>query len=159
MEKRCSKCGIYKDETAFYRNRAMADGLSNQCIVCFKETHKTYRDSPKGRETQSAYASSAIGKAVHGEANRRYKKTEASKRSYASYYSRHKQKNRARGRVFDAVRSGRMPPASSLACVHCGEGAAEYHHHNGYDDEHSFDVIPLCVPCHITAEKRATIQK
>lgn len=151
--KRCSKCKQTKLVSEFYRNRAMADGYANQCVVCFKETHKKYRESDKGKERDARYRSTDEWQEIHRKASQKYKGTEASKASYASYYQRNKQKFRARGRVFDAVRSGRMQPATAFPCVRCGQSALEYHHHLGYDDAHSFDVIPLCKKCHIVAEK------
>ena len=146
--KRCSKCRELKPFDSFHRNKVMADGYANQCIECFRETHKAYRDSEKGQARQARYGASEKGKQVHLGACRAWRQTEKGKAYYKSYYERCKYKNRARGRVFDAVRSGRMPPAKELLCTHCGQPALEYHHHNGYDDKHSFDVIPLCKACH-----------
>ena len=151
--KRCSKCKQIKPVNEFYRNKSMAGGYANQCISCFKETHKKYRDSDKGKERDLRYRSTEKWQEIHQAANRKYKQTEASKTSYASYYQRNKHKNRARGRIFDAVRSGRIKPATDFPCVHCGKPALEYHHHLGYDDAHSFDVIPLCKTCHIAADQ------
>lgn len=152
MEKRCSKCKQLKDVSEFHRNKVMTDGYANQCITCFRETHKRYRDSEKGKQRQRNYQTSEHGRIVHREACSKYRQTEASKASYADYYKRCKQKNRSRGRVFDAIRSGRMQPATDFPCKYCGNPALEYHHHNGYDDEHSFDVIPLCKACHTSAD-------
>ena len=150
--KQCSKCKTKKPLSEFHKNRVMADGYANQCKVCFNGTHKRYRQSAKYQETQADYVTTEGGKSVRAKANSKWKKTESGKASYASYYLHHKDRSRARGRVFDAVRSGRMQPASDFLCK-CGQSAIEYHHYLGYSDEHSFDVIPLCKPCHITAEK------
>ena len=149
--KQCSKCKAIKPTSEFHKNKTMADGYANQCKACFKETHKKYRDSENGKKRQATYDTSDAGRASHTKANKRYKKTDKSKASYASYYLSHKDRNRARGRVFDAVRSGRMQPATTFMCK-CGNPAKEYHHHLGYDNEHSFDVIPLCKVYHIIAE-------
>jgi hypothetical protein len=129
----------------------MADGRANQCIPCFKETHRKYRESAAGKARQALYSTSEKGRAVHLDACKTWRRTEKGKAYYADYYLRCKDRSRARGRVFDAVRSGRMQPASDFACVRCGAPACEYHHHLGYENEHSFDVIPLCKACHTAA--------
>lgn len=54
---------------------------------------------------------------------------------------------RARTAVNRAVRAGKLPRASTLACS-CGKPAREYHHHNGYAREHYLDVIAVCAFCH-----------
>jgi len=38
--KRCSKCGIEKDESEFYKNSKMKDGLQSKCKEC---SHKYYQ--------------------------------------------------------------------------------------------------------------------
>lgn len=55
----------------------------------------------------------------------------------------------ARQSVYYAVRRGRIPHPSTLACVHCGQPAKEYDHHLGYAAEHHYDVQPICRPCNI----------
>lgn len=58
------------------------------------------------------------------------------------------EKTRAHLSISVAVKRGFIPRASDLCCADCGEDAAIYHHPNGYDDTHRFDVVPLCYPCH-----------
>lgn len=43
------------------------------------------------------------------------------------------------------IASGRLAPAKTLACSHCGAQAQHYHHEN-YDMP--LEVIPLCASCH-----------
>lgn len=47
-----------------------------------------------------------------------------------------------------AVKAGQLPRVCELACADCKSPAQVYHHGNGYDDEHVFDVEPLCRACH-----------
>lgn len=42
--KRCTKCGLEKDESDFYRNSRSKDGLTDRCKVCLSEDHKLYRE-------------------------------------------------------------------------------------------------------------------
>lgn len=58
------------------------------------------------------------------------------------------EKVKARALVNQRVRFGRIPKASSLNCFRCGSPAKHYHHHNGYNFEHRYDVVPVCAPCH-----------
>lgn len=44
MEKRCWKCGQTKDASAFYRNRATRDGLSQMCRLCHRAYYRERRD-------------------------------------------------------------------------------------------------------------------
>lgn len=51
-----------------------------------------------------------------------------------------------------AIKAGEFPKAKELKCSHCPRQAAQYHHHNGYDESHWLDVIPLCLECHKAAD-------
>lgn len=67
-----------------------------------------------------------------------------------STLSRDKNK-RAHKAVENAVRSGKLLPATAFVCAYCqNTQATEYHHHNGYDDAHKIDVVPICRGCHKT---------
>jgi len=41
--KKCSKCGIEKDESEFHKKKAAKDGLTSICKSCAKEMGKLYR--------------------------------------------------------------------------------------------------------------------
>jgi hypothetical protein len=45
MMKRCSKCGIDKDESEFYKSVVMKDGLQGYCKDCKRITHKEWQRS------------------------------------------------------------------------------------------------------------------
>ena len=47
-----------------------------------------------------------------------------------------------------AVRTGKIPKASTLACWDCLLPACEYDHYLGYGLEHRLDVQPVCRSCH-----------
>jgi hypothetical protein len=65
--------------------------------------------------------------------------------SQRKYPDRHS----ARKAVAYAVQVGKLPPPSTIVCASCQEAqAAQYHHHNGYSEEHRLDVIALCTECH-----------
>lgn len=66
---------------------------------------------------------------------------------------------RAGQAVYRAVRAGKLSPVRTLLCAKCGNPAKEYHHHNGYGREHWLDVVPLCIPCHVRADRRGGRKK
>jgi hypothetical protein len=45
--KTCSKCKIEKDNSGFYKNKTIKDGLSSSCRDCSKEYQKEYRRTHK----------------------------------------------------------------------------------------------------------------
>lgn len=76
-------------------------------------------------------------------------------RGYKRTYNESQRKRRyIRNAVHHRVENGVMPPASDLACTHCGKQAEQYHHHKGYAFENRLDVIPLCIPCHRIADRK-----
>lgn len=84
---------------------------------------------------------------------KRYSKTERGKKAASTgqrnYIQNHPERKRAHGAINNAVRHGKMKPASDFICVHCYNKQAEhYHHYKGYDKEHWLDVIPVCATCH-----------
>lgn len=42
--KRCSKCGIEKGRSNFYKNKHKKDGLNNWCIECLKQYKKENKE-------------------------------------------------------------------------------------------------------------------
>lgn len=60
----------------------------------------------------------------------------------------HPDRHWARLKVSDAVKSGRMPKASTLTCFDCGLQAHEYDHYRGYAPEDVYNVQPVCRACH-----------
>jgi len=83
--------------------------------------------------------------------------TEADRRCYLAQKQReHRaqnpglsaQKSSAYSKVLSAVASGKLADPSKLCCSICGHNAQEYHHPNGYDKEHSLEVVPVCIICH-----------
>ena len=40
VEKRCSKCNVFKSVNDYYKDKKVEDGLYNYCKDCFKEMNK-----------------------------------------------------------------------------------------------------------------------
>ena len=133
--KRCSCCHVDKAETEFYRNRALSDGLGNQCKACHKANQQRYRETDKGR-------------AALARATARWRKRHPTYKNPVDPVKR-----RARFELNRALTLGLSRPSR---CASCGsEDDLQAHHHNGYDREHWLDVIWLCSRCHGEVHRRA----
>jgi hypothetical protein len=165
--KYCNRCETYKPfPDGFYKNKSRADGHSNYCKECNRETSAIDRQKPGFNERIRVYrqreeVKQAIYDWRHSENikskklayDKQYKSTPQGKKVRQQIDQRRratpegKLKDQARLAVRNEVRAGRMPRVATLFCK-CGAQAANYHHHNGYDREHWLDVIPICKKCH-----------
>jgi hypothetical protein len=154
-EKYCPKCAVFKPTSAFHKSAARPDGLSaycgrcrTACVVAYRQTthgrsvRRKYDKTGNGRNAIKAYAQSESGKAMFREAARKYR-------------AANPQKVRARNATAKAVRRGKLPWPQTLVCHSCGQPATEYHHHNGYEESHKTDVVPVCKSCHPQCEETA----
>lgn len=129
--KRCPRCGEHKPATLdnFTRDKKTRDGLSCWCKLCMKQ------DRLKNRESNRKYAYAY--RRAHLEAYR--------VRKYR-YVAENKTKIRAQGRIYKAVKAGKLRPARELPCFVCGQNANAYHH---VDYALPFEVFPVCHRCHV----------
>lgn len=149
--KTCTKCGALKPVWEFYKMASGFEGYRSKCKVCWKAYGDAHRKTARGRaarlRSQRRYRRSEKGKAWW----QRYyasEKNKGNKRRYAAETrKKHSAQVEVRTAVGKAVRSGKMPPASTLSCEDCGGQAGAYHHED-YGWEHRFDVTPLCRSCH-----------
>lgn len=58
------------------------------------------------------------------------------------------EKNRARNRLHEAVKAGKVKRQTCADCTSC---LVEAHHHNGYEGESALDVTWLCRAHHLAA--------
>lgn len=177
--RQCSSCREWLPLSAFGKMKTYWDGLNYRCKVCNVAKTKAQKekqraagvypprnppsDEPK-RCNKCEEVKPAVGFGISrnnpdGRNNtcRVCRKKEAHPNHYAAnraYMQRNPDKRRARYAVRDAVKYGKIPPASTLPCAGCGAQAAHYHHHRGYAKEYRLDVIPLCVVCHGAADLR-----
>lgn len=151
ITKLCSRCGVGKPVSKFYKNRSRPDGLDTWCKVCVKE----YRSTPYMRavavKSVMRYRRTERGRELHRQCNARYYQTEKGKKDKArgtkAYQKQHVDKTRAHRAVNDAVRYGKLPSIHVRKCVDCGQQANHYHHES-YAIDRFLDVIPLCLGCH-----------
>ena len=117
--KRCYTCGETKERSGFHKARSRYDGLQAYCKAC-----------------RADYSRTDAGKALR------------TKRD-AKRFAKHPEKRKARDAVSNAVKANRIPPPSALMCAcECGRSAEQYHHFNGYDPEHWFEIDGYTVECH-----------
>ena len=138
----CTKCGETKPLDEFKKDKRQSGGRGSHCKSCHNRYNAPYDSSQEAREEHRK----RYGDRYKGRYTDRYRE------------KRRKDDQRRRGnnplaiqaqrRIDTLKRNGTLPAASSLACVECGNQAAHYHHHLGYEPEHWTDVIPVCHTCH-----------
>ena len=128
--KTCRDCQETKPLSDFYRHPRMADGLLGSCKNCRKTYAKQHRRfSPKPRQGDKDRSKTPERKqqALDAQRKRREKNPE---------------KTRARGRVNDAIRYGKLRRG---CCEVCGIENAQAHHS---DYSKPLDVRWFCVEHH-----------
>lgn len=115
--KTCVRCRVEKQTANFTRSRKSRDGLGSWCKDCSRNYMRGRKQDPERRRI----AAKASAK-------------------------RHPERRRARERVKDAVRAGRLTAAQWCKCIDCGMPARAYDHHHGY--QHALEVVPVCHECH-----------
>ena len=120
----------------------MSERLCKKC-----NTVKSLSDFNLDKQTKSGYAWAC--RACRNAIDREYyAKTPARRKYNALYPERNPEKVRAHRAVLNALRTGRMAPASACICADCYKSPAVHLHHHSYEKEHWLDVIPLCRSCH-----------
>ncbi len=146
LTKRCCTCKKMKPHDAFHRCRALPDGLQRRCRECVKITVRGYSSTEEGRAKRRAWRRAWLATPLGKQRAREDQK----KRNRTPQY-------KAKERVHDLTRRGKIPRASSLPCLHCSKPATGYHHHLGYEREHWEHVIPLCSVCHKKADSEVRV--
>lgn len=135
----CTKCNQPKSKTDFTASKYEKRGFLTECNVCRNDRliRGYYTDSGNANQKQRQ-------KKYNSKESSKKKARERSKRRR----QRHPLKYQCGQAVNRAVLHGKIPRVSSLKCDKCGNSAQHYHHYNGYEKEHWFDIIPLCTICH-----------
>ena len=133
--KTCTKCGIEKSLDGFYKMTSSSDGHFSECKVCNGLRRKAWYEQNK-----VAYLEKSKG----------YYRANKEKMNAQINASKKKnpEKQRARTKVGYRITIGKLPHPKTLLCADCNQPAHEYHHPNGYDEEHVYDVVALCRKCH-----------
>lgn len=131
--KTCTRCGQEKPSEEFYQQKRYTKEresyyrVKGECKTCSIELSSAWQlRNPESRaKIQRRYASTSHGK-------------EAVRRSYASQSERHPERIKARGKLSNAIRRGKI---QKQPCQVCGNLRVEAHHH---DYSKPLDVVWLC---------------
>lgn len=126
----------------FYKHKQMADGHLNKCKTCAKKDVKRRYYEPDAIQRIAEYERKRFLTP-----ERKAKVSEYQRRSRA----KHPGKYKARQRVGNAIRDGRLV---RLVCEICQSPKTEAHH---VDYRKPFDVRWLCREHHLEAENKRTI--
>lgn len=156
----CSKCGESKPLADFYLSK---NGYySSACRDCSNAASRAYHHAHREERIKkiSEYQLGNKEKLAATERERRadpayrekcsveLKEWRERNQEHVAAYNR-SQQVKARSAVNKAVLRGALPPANTMVCEGCDEALAmQYHHTDGYEREHWFDITPLCTECH-----------
>ena len=127
--KKCSKCGIEKDESDFQKRMASKDFLTSSCKACLKEYDKKRDQDPRRIQAKKNYLKTEKGKAARKRAQKKWLNSNPIKRAV------HIQTG-------NAIRDGKL---IKEPCESCGEKIVHAHHD---DYAKPLDVRWLCSKCH-----------
>lgn len=150
----CSHCKQEFPATTDYfnRNKSTIDGLFHWCKKCKAASDKKYRNTEQGKNTRNRNRKTEKAKNSQRIRSRRFAKTSKGHdhaiKSAKQARENHPERYRARKEVYKAIQRKEIPPAKMLLCQQCGAQARHYHHFKGYEPEHWFDIVPLCLVCH-----------
>ena len=155
-QKQCFKCEQVKPLDEFYQDGRMLDGFLNKCKQCtrldvkknrkkkleqYKEYDRERAMRPNRVAARKEYAASERGKAIQRLAHKKSRE-------------RFPEKFKARYVLNNAIRDGKI--VRPLMC-RCGStGRIEAHH---IDYSKPLEVIWLCKPCHVKADKELGVRK
>lgn len=125
--KRCTKCGIEKENSEFGKHKYSKDGLTSRCKDCRNIDQRTYNQTERGKEY-----------------NRKYKISDKCTENRKEYRKNDKTKYMAHIKLNSAVQRGKITKPSE--CSICGKSAIIHGHHEDYTKP--YDVIWLCSKCH-----------
>ncbi len=141
-ERWCPGCITFLPFEAFTKNRAEADGLNYRCRRCVAEADiRRYVNRSPGQVE------------ARRECHRRWRESRTPEQCLAkAEVCRVREtgdpKHNAQKAIRYLLKAGALPVARDCTCVNCGDGAAHYHHHLGYEPEHRLDTVLLCNRCH-----------
>jgi uncharacterized protein YaiL (DUF2058 family) len=144
--KQCNKCSKEKELGAFGLQKKGLHGRRSICRDCVSTYNSVY--SKERFSSDPIFRQKRIEAAAAWSSANPEKRAEIAKRRNQKEQRDSPEKIKARALVNQRIRFGRMPKASSLACVECGGIAAHYHHYKGYAFENRYDVQPVCSSCH-----------
>jgi hypothetical protein len=142
----CRECHVEKPLSDFYKHAAMGDGHLNKCKPCVKSRVNKHREV--NLETIREYDKRRSNKPHRVKARKDYQQTEAGKlakkKAMDAYNKRYPMAYATHVIAGNAIRDGKLIPASS--CSICGSAEKIEGHHDDYTKP--LDVRWLCEQCH-----------
>ena len=142
----CRECNIKKSFSEFYKHAAMGDGHLNKCIPCVKSRVSKHRVN--NLEAIREYDKKRSNELHRVNARKAYQKTEAGKlakkKAMDAYHKRYPMTYAAHVIAGNAIRDGKLIPAS--CCSICGSTEKIEGHHDDYTKP--LDIRWLCEQCH-----------
>ena len=155
----CSKCLIEKPVSEFTPYAIRKYGFRPQCKQCRtikqKAFYKIHRKQCLKQKVE--YYNSERGQKIINEYRQSQKGREGQRSSSKAGRKKNPQRIAAEHAVERAVKSGKLPRASTQKCIICGKQAMDYHHNKGYAKKHWLDVIPVCRRCHTAIHSKYSL--
>ena len=144
--KKCTKCGIEKEESEFYKSQTGHNGLSSHCKICDNiHCHNWYlNNKDHHRKYCKEYEIKNYDKI------RKHKKEyvknhpELRKLKYQRYKKLHSHKLLARALIANYIKKGKLIRPDN--CSYCRIKCIPHGHHSDYSKK--LEVIWLCNLCH-----------
>jgi hypothetical protein len=142
----CRECKQEKPLTEFYKHAKMADGHLNKCIECVKARVSKHREENLERAREYDRKRGSLPHRI--QARKEYAQTkvgrQAIKNAATNYRKRHPLRYAAHVVTRNAVRDGKLIPATS--CEVCNSTEKIEGHHDDYTKP--LDLRWLCEKCH-----------
>ena len=147
--KKCTKCGLYKDESQFHGDNSKKDGLYSSCKECKSVHSKEWyggnleANRKKGRES---YRRNRTKRLVYSK--RYYRKNRVRMNNINRERVLEQRKTEGGRKKYNAKRAVwwnlKKGNIKKQPCEVCGSEKVEAHHYLGYDKENQLKVRWLC---------------
>jgi hypothetical protein len=141
--KRCTKCGIKRDENEFYKSKSNVDGLHNSCKICWKLRRKEKYIEKREQVRIQCRKYYLANQEELKKRSRLYQKKERTQKT-REYREKNPEKYKARYAVSNALAKGKI--SKDEICTICKTECKLQAHHEDYSKP--LDVIWVCVDCH-----------
>lgn len=157
--KRCSKCGLEKDLTQFYKNgQKYGLGYRSDCKTCHIPVVRRYQATYKGREvaitSDQKRTGTLVRKASHNQASVRYKQTDAG--YLVNKAASHRRRERKVGLDSNFNKQDILEVYSRFGhkCFACGtDQSLSIDHHRALAHGYGLSInnaVILCISCNAT---------
>jgi len=150
--KKCTKCGLLKNELEFTKNKNNKDGLSSQCKDCVNEYYLNNKDEilKFGKNYRKDH------KKQYNILQKKYYVNNPERQLFYMYRLNDKKK----GFICDLTENWIKQNITNKSCIYCGEtehiGCDRIDNNKGHTTD---NVVPCCVDCNKTRSNRFTVNE